>query len=61
MIPVAESEQIEAREHLDDLCALEGGLTPWEMGRVEQWSHQKVRPFSRKVIDKIQQIWMTRT
>jgi hypothetical protein len=61
MIPVAESEQIEAREHLEDLCALEEGLTTWEMERVEEWSHRTHRPFSRKQIDKIQEIWLART
>lgn len=61
MIPVVESEQIEAIEHLEDLCALEEGLTPWEMERVEEWSHRTHRKFSRKQIDKITEIWLTRT
>ena len=60
-IPVVESEQIQAIEHLEDLCAFEEGLTAWEMEFVEKKSHQIHRPFSRKEVDKIQQIWLLRT
>jgi len=58
---IVESEQIEAREHLEDLCALEEGLTTWEMEFVEKKSHQTHRPFTRREIDKIQEIWLERT
>lgn len=61
MIPVAESEQTEAVEYLEDLCALEEGLTAWEMEFVEKKSHQVHRPFSRKEVDKIQEVWLART
>lgn len=61
VIPVVASEQIEAIKHLEDLCALESGLSTWEMNRVEEWSHRTHRPFSRKQIDKIQEIWLART
>ena len=61
MIPVAESEQVEAREHLEDLCAVEEGLSTWEMEFVEKKSHQTSRPFSRKEVDKVQEIWLART
>ena len=61
MIPVVESEQIQAIEHLEDLCALEEGLTVWEMNFVEKKSHRTHRPFSRLEIDKIQEVWLART
>ena len=61
MIPVAVSEQIGAIEHLEDLCDLEEGLSAWEMEFIEKKSHQTHRPFSRKEVDKIQEIWLART
>ena len=60
-IAVVESEQIGAIEHLEDLCALEEGLTAWEVEFVEKKSHQIYRPFSRREVDKIQEIWLART
>ena len=61
MIPVAESEQIGAIEHLEDLCALVEGLSTWEMNFVEKMSHRTYRPFSRREIDKVQEVWLART
>ena len=61
MSSVAVSEQIDAIEHLEDLCALEEGLTAWEVEFIEKKSHQTHRPFSRKEVDKITEIWLTRT
>ena len=61
MIPVAANELVDAKEHLEDLCALEEGLTAWEVEFIEKKSHQIHRPFSRREVDKIQEIWLART
>lgn len=59
MIPVAESEHEQAKEHLKDLLALEAGLTPWEEEFVEKMSHIHSR-LSRGQVDKIFEIYRVR-
>lgn len=46
----------EALEVLDELLALEGGLTGWELDFIESLDGQRERPFTEKQIGVLEKL-----